>query len=164
MAPTTTGATTWLAGQLGDGSTVTRDLPVRVVLPAPVREVFQGGSGPGNGQTIVLLTNGSVWTWGDNMQGQLGDRTTASSDIPVRVRVPAGITFVTVSSGGYSCYAIDSSGRLWAWGGNRNGQLGTGSGAILRTLPVDVGIRLSQISATASNVAGLAPAARSSQG
>ncbi len=153
-----------VAGQLGDGSTATRDLPVRVMLPAPVRQVFQGGSGPANGQTIVLLANGSVWSWGDNMQGQLGDGTTASSDIPVRVRVPAGVTFVTVSSGGYSCYAIDSSGRLWAWGGNRNGQLGTGSSAILQTLPVDVGIRLSQISATASNVAALVPAARSSQG
>jgi alpha-tubulin suppressor-like RCC1 family protein len=153
-----------VGGQLGDGSTANGDLPVRVMLPAPVHEVFQGGSGPGNGQTIVLLTNGSVWSWGDNLQGQLGNGTTASSDIPVRVRVPAGVTFVTVSSGGYSCYAIDSSGRLWAWGGNRNGQLGTGSSAILQTLPVDVGIRLSQISATASNVAGLVPAARSSQG
>ncbi len=146
------------AGQLGDGSTVDRDLPVQVRLPAPVRQVFQGGSGAGNGQTVALLANGSVWSWGDNQRGQLGDGTTASSDVPVRVKVPPAVTFVTVSSGGYSCYAIDGSGRLWAWGGNQNGQLGTGSSASLDPLPVDVGLRLSQISATASNVAGLAPA------
>ena len=148
------------AGQLGDGGTASSDLPVRVRLPAPVRQVFQGGSGPGNGQTIALLTNGSVWGWGNNRQGQLGTGSTTSSDVPVRVRVPPGVTFVTVSSGGYSSYAIDSSGRLWAWGGNQNGQLGTASAAIRETLPVDVGIRLAQISSTASNVAGRVPAGR----
>ena len=73
----------------------------------------------------------------------------------MRVNVPAAVTFVTVNSGGYSCYAIDSSGRLWAWGGNQNGQLGTGSGTRIQTSPVDVGIHLSQVSSTASNVAGL---------
>ena len=62
---------------------------------------------------------------------------------------------MTVDSGGYACYAIDSTGRLWAWGGNQNGQLGPGTGAFMETSPVRVGIRLTQISSTASNVAGL---------
>ena len=65
------------------------------------------------------------------------------------------MTFVTVNSGGYSCYAIDSSGTLWAWGGNQNGQLGTGSSTRGQTSPADVGIHLAQVSSTASNVAGL---------
>jgi len=145
------------AGQLGDGATANADVPVRVALPAAVRQVSQGGSEADNGQTIVILADGSVWTWGDNQRGQLGRGGTTSSDIPVRVQVPPGVTFVTVDSGGYSCYAIDSSGRLWAWGGNQNGQLGTAGGALVRTRPADVGIRLSQVSSTASNVAGLAP-------
>jgi alpha-tubulin suppressor-like RCC1 family protein len=143
------------AGQLGDGSTASSAVPVRVKLPAPVRQVSQGGSGPANGRTIVILSDGSVWTWGNNQHGQLGDGSTADSRVPVRVNVPAAVTFVTVNSGGYASYAIDSSGTLWAWGGNQNGQLGTGSGTRIQTSPVNVGIRLTQVSSTASNVAGL---------
>ena len=143
------------AGQLGNSSTADNDLPVRVGLPAGVREVFQGGSGPTNGQTIATLTNGSVWMWGNNTKGQLGNGTTVSSDVPVRVDMPSGVTFLKVNSGGYSSYAIDSSGRLWAWGGNQNGQLGTGDGMRIETHPIDVGVHLTQVSSTASNVAGL---------
>jgi alpha-tubulin suppressor-like RCC1 family protein len=142
-------------GQLGDGRTgASSDVPVAVKLPAAVRQVFQGGSGASNGQTIAILADGSVWTWGANKSGQLGDGTVASSDVPVPVQVPAGVTFVTVNSGGYAQYAIDQRGRLWAWGSNDYGQLGTGSSAALETTPVDVGIHLSQVSSTARNVAG----------
>jgi alpha-tubulin suppressor-like RCC1 family protein len=77
--------------------------------------------------------------------------------VPVRVAVHRNVTFVKVSSGGYASYAIDSGGRLWAWGDNRSGQLGTGSARHLATLPVEVGIRLTQVSSTAQNVAGLRP-------
>ena len=120
-----------------------------------VRQVFQGGSGAKNGQTVAILANGSVWAWGDNDRGQLGDGTRVSSDVPLRVDVPQGVTFVKVSSGGYASYAIDRSGRLWAWGDNRSGQLGTGSSTTMATKPVSVGIRLTQVSSTAQNVAGL---------
>jgi alpha-tubulin suppressor-like RCC1 family protein len=143
------------AGQLGDGSTANSAVPVQVKLPAPVRHVSQGGSGAGNGQTIAILADGSVWTWGNNSHGQLGDGATVNSDVPLQVSVPAGVSFVAVNSGGYSCYAIDSSGKLWAWGGNQNGQLGTGSSTRIETNPVEVGIHLTQVSSTASNVAGL---------
>ena len=129
-------------------------MPVRVALPAAVRQVSQGGSGAGNGQTVAILADGTVWAWGDGTKGQLGDGSTASSDVPVRVRTPTGVTFTKVNSGGYSCYALDTAGRLWAWGGNQNGQLGTGSGTRIETTPVDMGIRLTQVSSTASNVAG----------
>jgi alpha-tubulin suppressor-like RCC1 family protein len=144
------------AGQLGDGKTTNSDVPVQVELPSAVRQVFQGGSGATNGQTIALLANGSVWNWGANKDGQLGDGTTASSAVPVRVHVPAGVRFVTINSGGYATYAIDGSGELWAWGGGQNGQLGNGGTDRAQTQPLDVHIHLKQISSTASNVAGLA--------
>ncbi len=144
------------AGQLGNSSNAESDVPVEVKLPSGVRQVFQGGSGANNGQTVAILANGSVWAWGNDDRGQLGNGTRKNSNVPVRVDVPAGVTFSKVNSGGYSSYAIDSSGRLWAWGGNDNGQLGTGSGVRLETKPVDVGIHVRQVSSTASNVAALA--------
>lgn len=147
------------AGQLGDGGTRDSAVPVRVDLPGPVTQVFQGGSGATNGQTVAVLASGSVWAWGNNQRGQLGDGTLTSSDVPVRVHVPHGVMFAKVNSGGYTSFAIDSAGRLWAWGGNENGQLGIGSLAAggLEEHPVSVGIHLTEVSSTASNVAGLGP-------
>ena len=133
---------------------------MRVTLPAPVRHVFQGGSGAKNGQTVAILADGSVWAWGDNDRGQLGDGTTVGSDFPVRVDVPEGVRFVSVGSGGYASYAIDRSHRLWAWGDNRSGQLGTGGDPARALEPVDVGIRLTQVTSTAQNVACLQGGAR----
>lgn len=142
------------AGQLGNGSTTNSAVPVKVDLPEGVRQVFQGGSGPKNGQTVAILQDGITWTWGDNDRGQLGIGTTTSSDVPVMVHVPKGVAFGTVSSGGYASYGIDATGRLWAWGDNRSGQLGTGPDRARATLPVDVGIVLTHVSSTAQNVAG----------
>jgi alpha-tubulin suppressor-like RCC1 family protein len=142
------------AGQLGNGSTTNSAVPVEVALPNPVTQVFQGGSGAKNGQTIVILRNRAVWTWGSNDRGQLGIGSRTDSDVPVQVHVPKHVTFVEVSSGGFASYAIDQTGRLWAWGDNRSGQLGTGSGTELATLPVKVGTLLTQVSSTAQNVAG----------
>ena len=115
------------AGQLGDGTTTNSAVPVQVALPAAARQVFQGGSGAKNGQTVAILSNGTVWAWGDNDRGQLGNGTRVSSTVPLRVDVPGGVSFVKVSSGGFASYAIDRLGRLWAWGDNKSGQLGTGS-------------------------------------
>lgn len=143
------------AGQLGDGTTSDSATPVHVRLPAAVRQVFQGGSGPTNGQTIALLSNGTMWTWGDGRRGQLGDGSRANASRPVRVKTPHGVRFVTVNSGGYTTYAIDSTGRLWDWGGNENGQLGTGGKRRGTDTPHETALHLTQISSTASNVAGL---------
>lgn len=150
------------AGQLGDGTTADSAVPVQVTLPHAVRQVFQGGSGAKNGQTVAILANGSVWAWGDNDRGQLGDGTQVSSDVPLRVAVPRGVTFVKVSSGGYASYAIDRSDRLWAWGENTSGQLGTGSRVTMATKPVSVGLHLTQVSSTAQNVAALQASTRRS--
>jgi len=143
------------AGQLGNASTANSAFPVRVDLPGAVTQVFQGGSGAKNGQTVAILQGGGVWAWGNNDRGQLGIGSRIDSDVPVQVHVPRNAAFVKVNSGGYAIYAIDSTGRLWAWGDNRSGQLGTGSVEQLATLPVEVGIHLSQVSSTAQNVAGL---------
>ena len=143
------------AGQLGDGSTTDSAVPVRVPLPGPVDQVFQGGSGPTNGQTIAVLADGSLWTWGNGTHGQLGNGGTRSSATPIRIALPRGAKPVRVASGGYASYAIDQTGRLWAWGRNTDGQLGTGSSGPDQLTPVSTEISLTQISATAQNAAGL---------
>ncbi len=143
------------AAQLGDGVTTNSTVPVQVDLPGPVTQVFQGGSGPSNGQTIAILGDRAVWAWGNNDRGQLGNGTRTNSDVPIQVHVPKGVRFMKVSSGGYASYAIDRTGQLWAWGDNGNGQLGTGPHRSADTLPVDAGIHLTEVSSTAQNVAGL---------
>ena len=87
------------------------------------------------------------WAWGSNYFGQLGDGgTTTSAARPVPVHVPAGVTFVRIAAGAQHSLAVDSSGRVWAWGWNDVGQLGDGttmnrSVPVLTKLPPTVKIR-----------------------
>jgi alpha-tubulin suppressor-like RCC1 family protein len=142
------------ADQLGNGTTTNSDIPVRVRLPAKVRQLSLGGSAPENGQTVAILTNGSVWAWGQDQSGELGDGKTSSSSGPTEVDVPAGESFVSVISGGATMYGIDSSGAVWVWGQNNVGQFGFGA-LTMSDRPVEAGISLNCISSTAANVAGL---------
>jgi alpha-tubulin suppressor-like RCC1 family protein len=142
------------AGQVGDGTTRPADVAVHVSLPGPVVEVSQGGSLPGNGQTMALLADGSLWEWGNNSFGQLGDGNTRSALTPLRLTEPPGVRFVNVNSGGATDYAIDSSGDLWSWGVDNLGQLGNGLHTRPRLTPVNTGVTLTQVSSTASEVSG----------
>lgn len=143
------------AGQLGDHTTTNSSRPVKVDLPGRVIDVFQGGSGPKNGQTIAILKRGAIYDWGANTDGQLGNGTTTSSDTPVRLDLPSGVRFTKVNSGGFATYAINSIGQLWNWGSNTEGQLGLGRSVQIETRPTRLRTRLTQISSTAQNVAGL---------
>lgn len=143
------------SGQLGDGTRIDSSIPVRVPLPDAVTQVSQGGSLWANGQSLAILADGSLWAWGNGRWGQLGNGGSKSSPVPIPVKTPAGLRPVAVDSGGYSSYAIDASGLLWAWGSNKYGQLGTGGSGPVQRTPVSVGFVLSQISSTAANVAGL---------
>ena len=141
------------SGQLGNGSTTDSDLPVAVRLPATVRQVFQGEAAPTTARPLpscrtVRSGPGATTTGGSSVTVRGW-----SSDVPVPVDVPVGVTFNQVASGGFSTYAIDHAGRLWAWGGNENGQLGTVA-ARNRARPDEVGLSLTQISSTANNVVG----------
>jgi alpha-tubulin suppressor-like RCC1 family protein len=143
------------SGQLGDGTTTNSAVPVRVNLAAAVTQVFQGGSTLNNGQTMALLANGELWAWGNGADGQLGTGSFTNALVPVHVPFPSGESFVAVNSGGYASYAIDATGKLWAWGSNSAGQLGTGSGTASQPTPVAVGLAATEVSSTADNVAVL---------
>jgi alpha-tubulin suppressor-like RCC1 family protein len=73
-----------------------------------------------------VKTNGTLWCWGDNKEGQLGIGTNAASTTPVQVFAGAA-KWTTVSAGQSHTCALQADGTLWCWGRNANGQLGTGS-------------------------------------
>ena len=93
----------------------------------------------GAGASLAIKTDGTLWAWGYNYYGQLGDGTNVSKSSPVQVGTLT--TWSSVSTGGYtlgSTLAIKADGTLWAWGHNGTGQLGLGDGA-WRSSPVQVG-------------------------
>jgi len=144
-------------GQLGDGRAGRpSDVPVLVHLPHPVTRVAQGGSIWNNGQTLVILSDGSLWDWGANFNGQLGDGTTESRSSPVHVYPPAGVTYQSLATGSATSYAVSTTGKVYAWGASFVGQLGNGT--LLMTLtPVRVASGATMISSTANNVAVVIP-------
>jgi alpha-tubulin suppressor-like RCC1 family protein len=140
------------AGQLGDGNIGTpSDVPVGVILPGPVTQAALGGSLPTNGQTLVLLSDGSLYAWGDDAHYQLGDGRTASEDRPERINPPFGVTYKSLATGGYTSYAISTAGNVYAWGYNNNGEIGNG-GTTAAKEPVEVVSGATTISSTAANV------------
>jgi alpha-tubulin suppressor-like RCC1 family protein len=125
-------------GQLGDGTTTAQsDVPVRVMLPRPVTEAFEGGNAPNDGQTFVLLSTGAVYAWGSNGAYQLGTGKRALAASPIRITPPSGVRYQAVASGGDTSYGVARNGDVYAWGAGKSGALGDGSTALART-PVRV--------------------------
>ena len=118
------------SGELGDGTTVNRSVPVNVSgLASGVKVVSVGGS-----HVCVLTIAGGVKCWGSNYYGQLGNGTQIDSSVPVAV---VGLTSgVSKISAGYAHTCVVSSiPDVKCWGWNRDGQLGDGT-TINRSIPV----------------------------
>jgi alpha-tubulin suppressor-like RCC1 family protein len=85
----------------------------------------------GENHALALKSDGTVWAWGENDHGQLGDPTITAtgsvisfSDVPNKVPSLSGIT--AIAAGTDFSLALDNSGTVWAWGRNDVGQLGDG--------------------------------------
>jgi alpha-tubulin suppressor-like RCC1 family protein len=139
-------------GQLGDGRFgLSSDVPVHVRLPRRVTQVALGGSVFTNGQTVAMLSDGSLWSWGDNHGYQLGrPATKAPQATPQRFAAPRGVTYRFLATGAATSYAISTAGNVYAWGVSYEGQAGDGDFRIAR-VPVLIARRATQISATANN-------------
>jgi len=114
-------------GELGD-ETTTSSLTVPVQVHDP-----NDGSGylhnviavaAGDGYSLALKNDGTVWAWGKNNFGQLGTGDNINSPVPVQVLGLSGIT--KIDSGFGFGIALDSNGEVWSWGFNSFGQLGNG--------------------------------------
>jgi alpha-tubulin suppressor-like RCC1 family protein len=139
-------------GQLGDGRHgPPSDVPVPVDLPGPVTTIAQGGSIWGNGQTLAMLSNGELWSWGDDSSYQLGNGTRGIESLPVRFYPPAGVTYQSLATGSATSYAVSTTGQVYAWGVSFVGQVGNGLTVTAKT-PVLVATGATAISATANNV------------
>lgn len=109
--------------------------------PLPVTGPAAGGTAVSD--SVPLLTFTSVhaggesgfavgsdtvsYGWGYNLYGQVGDGTTIDRLTPVKVQLPVGVTFESLSGWGNSTYSLGSDGNAYAWGENNYGQLGDGT-------------------------------------
>ena len=125
------------SGELGIGTTLARsNVPIAVKTTGTpmdgkvVKQVEGGGRYEGS-HSIALASDGTVYTWGLNQYGQLGNNTTTNSRSPIAVQAAGtplvGKTIVQVAAGADHSLALDSDGALYAWGSNAYGQLGNGT-------------------------------------
>ncbi|MCB9652922.1 MAG: hypothetical protein H6729_02170 [Deltaproteobacteria bacterium] len=117
-------------GQLGDGSSV-----VDRVTPGRVDDLSNQAASisSGWGHLCAVKMDGSLWCWGDNQFGQLGDGTTDQRSRPVKILEDV----VNVGAGPRHTCAIKLDGTLWCWGDNAYSELGDGT-TIIRLNPIQV--------------------------
>jgi hypothetical protein len=90
----------------------------------------------GGGHACLIRTDGSVWCWGRNDRGQLGDGTRTPRPLPVRVGGVSNI--IAVAAGDTHTCAAEKDGPVWCWGADDSGQLGDSGSGGDRGLPQKV--------------------------
>ncbi|MHA3684524.1 RCC1 domain-containing protein [Leucobacter sp. HY1908] len=135
------------SGQLGDGTNTGSSVPVPVEMPDGV--TFTQVSA-GSLHSVAVAADGTAYAWGDNSSGQLGDGTNTGSSVPVRVKMPDGVTFTQVSAGSLHSVALTEDGTAYAWGANSGGRLGDGTNtgsSVPVSVEMPVGVTFTQVSA-----------------
>jgi alpha-tubulin suppressor-like RCC1 family protein len=108
-------------GDLGNGMTADSSAPGPVSgFGTGVVQVAAGFE-----HSLAVRSDGTVWAWGSNYYGELGDGTTTASSKPVQVTGLTGV--IAVAAGTWESLALRSDGTVWAWGRNQYGQLGNGT-------------------------------------
>jgi alpha-tubulin suppressor-like RCC1 family protein len=108
-------------GQLGDGTLIDELTPVQVSQASGMTNVTAIAAG--FNFSVALRSDGTVYAWGSNTFGQLGNNTTTDSKTPVAII--GGVT--AIAAGVDHTVALTTAGVVWTWGNNSKGQLGNGS-------------------------------------
>jgi alpha-tubulin suppressor-like RCC1 family protein len=142
MSAIKTDGTLWVWGEngnygypgiLGDGTSTGRSSPVQTIAAGTNwKSVSASWFG-----VAAIKTDGTLWSWGYNGEGQMGDGTTTLRSSPVQT-ISAGTNWKIVQCGGYITKAIKTDGTLWAWGANSLGGIGDGT-TTNRSSPVQIG-------------------------
>ncbi len=143
-------------GQLGNNTTTNSSVPVQAQVPAG-RTITQLDAG--DSHSLALASDGTVWAWGYNLYGQLGNNTTTNSSVPVQVQIPAGRTITQLDAGGFHSLAVASDGTAWAWGNNGSGPLGnntTTDSSVPVQAQVPAGRTITQIATSAAHSLAIA--------
>lgn len=109
-------------GQLGDGTGADRS--IRLIRVGAENDWAMAAAG--SNHTVALKGDGTLWAWGWNTDGQLGEGTNTDRFLPVRIG--ADNDWTAVGAGHAHTLALKADGSLWAWGANDYGQLGDGTG------------------------------------
>ncbi|MBF0371652.1 MAG: S-layer homology domain-containing protein, partial [Magnetococcales bacterium] len=120
------------AGQLGNSATTDATTPVELSSPSDVAVIAAGAL-----HSLIIDSDGAAQSWGDNEYGQLGNGSTTDSTSPVQVLALTEFNPSSVSAGYDHSVALKSDGTVWAWGGNKYGQLGDGTNTD-QTSPVQI--------------------------
>ncbi len=108
------------SGQLGDGTRISRPLPRRISGLSNAVQIAAGGAHFGS-FGVALLADGSVWTWGSNARGQIGDGTGIDRLQPQQVQ---GLPLIaSIAAGSAHVMAYSKDGHVFAWGANNNSQV-----------------------------------------
>ena len=118
-----------------------------------VYTVFANTVTAGQTSSIAIKVDGTLWAWGNNSYGQLGDGTTEVKNKPNQIDTATG--WASVSSGAFHTIAIKTDGTLWAWGGNTDGQLGDGTN-VSKNTPTKIGTATNWASVSAGTYHTLA--------
>jgi alpha-tubulin suppressor-like RCC1 family protein len=146
-----------IAGEIGDntaGSTIGRSTPRQEITSSTNWKQVACGTN----YTAAIKTDGTLWCWGINSSGQIGDNTIIARSTP-RQELTSSTNWKQVSCGYTHAAAIKTNGTLWCWGSNGNGQIGDNTfGATGRSTPrqeITSSTNWKQVSAGANNTTAI---------